>query len=45
MAQFFPKSANNIARISMIAGVILAGTAFFIFTQVARSSWLTGRYV
>lgn len=45
MAQFFHKSANNIARISMIAGVVLAGVGGFVFTQVARSSYLTGRYV
>jgi hypothetical protein len=45
MAQFFHKSANNIARISMIAGVILAGTGFYVFTQVSRSSYMTGRYV
>lgn len=45
MAQFFHRSANNIARISMILGVILAGTAFYVYTQVARSSYLTGRYV
>jgi Class III cytochrome C family. len=45
MAQFFHKSANNIARISMIAGVVLAGVGGFVFTQVSRSSYLTGQYV
>src|SRR5215204_3892672 len=45
MAQFFHKSANNIARISMILAVVLAGTAFYVYTQVARSSYLTGRYL
>jgi hypothetical protein len=45
MAQFFHKSANNIARISMIAAVILAGVAGYVYTQVARSSYLTGRYI
>src|SRR5829696_6551747 len=45
MAQFFPRSANNIARISMILAVVLAGVAFLVYTQVARSSYLTGRYV
>ncbi len=45
MAQFFHKSANNIARISMILGVVLAGTAFYVYTVVARSSYLTGRYL
>ncbi|MCC7307274.1 MAG: cytochrome c3 family protein [Acidobacteria bacterium] len=45
MPQFFNKSANNIARISMLAVAVLAGTAFFVYTQVARSSYLTGRYL
>jgi hypothetical protein len=45
MAQFFNKSANNIARISMVAAVVLAGTAFYAYTQIARSSYLTGRYL
>src|SRR6186713_2153313 len=44
MAQFFHKSTNNIARISMILVAVLAGTAFYVYTQVARSSYLTGRY-
>src|SRR5688572_17548788 len=45
MAQFFSKSANNIARISMLAAAVLGGLAFFVYTQVARSSYLTGRYL
>jgi hypothetical protein len=45
MAQFFHKSANNIARISMVAVVILAGVAGYVYTQVARSTYLTGRYL
>ena len=45
MAQFFHRSANNIARISMIFAVIFAGLAFYVYTQVARSTYLTGRYV
>lgn len=45
MAQIFNKSANNIARISMIAGVVLAALGGFAFTQISRSSYLTGRYV
>ena len=45
MAQFFHRSANNIARISMIAVVLLGGTVFYVYTQVARSSYLTGRYL
>ncbi|MEQ1645793.1 MAG: cytochrome c3 family protein [Pyrinomonadaceae bacterium] len=45
MAQFFNKSANNIARISMIAVAVLAATGGLAFTQLSRSSYLTGRYV
>jgi hypothetical protein len=45
MAQFFNKSANNIARISMVSAVVLAGVAFLAYTQIARSSYLTGRYL
>lgn len=45
MAQIFNKSANNIARISIVVGVVLAGLGGFAFTQIARSSYLTGRYV
>jgi len=45
MAQFFNRSANNIARISMVMVVVLAGAAFYVYTQVARSSYLTGRYL
>ena len=44
MAQFFNKSANNIARISMVAAAVLAGVGGFAFTQFSRSSYLTGRY-
>jgi hypothetical protein len=45
MAQFFKRSANNIARISMVAVVLLGGLAFLAYTQIARSSYLTGRYL
>jgi len=45
MAQFFKRSANNIARISMIDVVVLGGAAFLAYTQIARSSYLTGRYL
>jgi hypothetical protein len=45
MPQFFNKSANNIARISMVMVVVMGGVAFLAYTQIARSSWLTGRYV
>lgn len=45
MAQFFNKSANNIARISMVMVAVLAGVGGFAFTQISRSSYLTGRYL
>ena len=45
MAQFFNRSANNIARISMVMVVVLAGVLFYVYTQVARSSYLTGQYL
>lgn len=45
MAQFFHKSANNLARISMVLAVVLGGVVFLVYTQVARSSYLTGRYL
>jgi hypothetical protein len=45
MAQFFHKSANNIARISMVVVAVLAVVAFFVYMQIARSSYLTGRYL
>ena len=45
MAQFFKKSANNIARISLVAVVVLAGLVFLAYTQIARSSYLTNRYL
>ena len=45
MAQFFQKSANDIARVTMVLGVVLAGVAFFAYTQLSRSSYITGQYV
>ena len=45
MAQFFNKSANNIAKISMMLVPVLAIVGGFAFTQLARSSYLTGQYV
>ena len=45
MAQFFKRSANNIARISMAVVVILGGLAFLAYTQIARSSYLTNQYL
>lgn len=45
MAQVFNRSANNIAKISMIAAAVLGGLAFYFYTQIARSSYLTGVFV
>ena len=45
MAQFFRKSANNIARISMVGLVLIGGLVFAAYTQLARSSYLTGQFV
>jgi hypothetical protein len=45
MAQFFKRSANNIARISMVSVVLVGGLAFFAYTQIARSSYLTNTYL
>jgi len=45
MAQFFKRSANNIARISMVTVVLLGGLAFFAYTQIARSSYLTNQFL
>ena len=45
MAQIFHRSANNVAKISIVVVVVLAGVAGFAYTQIARSSYLTGRYM
>jgi hypothetical protein len=45
MAQFFNKSANNIARISMVMAVVLAIAAFYLYTQLSRSAYITGQYL
>jgi hypothetical protein len=45
MAQVFHRSANNIAKASIVAAVLLGGVAFFVVTQIARSSYVTGRYL
>ena len=44
MAQIFHRGANNVAKISIVVAILLAGGAFFGYTQIARSSYLTGRY-
>jgi len=45
MAQVFHRAANNVAKISIVVAVVLAGVAGFVYTQITRSSYLTGRYV
>ena len=45
MAQIFHRGANNVAKISIVVAILLGGVAFFVYTQIARSSYLTGRYL
>ena len=45
MAQIFRRSANNIARISMVMVAVLGGAAVFAFTQISRSSYVTNQYL
>ncbi len=45
MAQIFHRGANNIAKISIVVAILLAGLAFYVYTQIARSSYFTGRYL
>lgn len=43
MAQLFHRGANNIAKASLVVAIVLAGAAFYAYTQIARSSYLTNR--
>lgn len=45
MAQLFHRSANNIAKASIVVAIVLAGVVGYAYTQIARSSYLTGRYL
>ncbi len=45
MAQLFHRGANNIAKASMVVAIVLGGVVFYAYTQIARSSYLTGRYL
>jgi hypothetical protein len=45
MAQIFNRSANNIAKASIAVAIVLAGVAGYAYTQIARSSYLTNRYL
>lgn len=44
MAQLFHRGANNVAKASMVVAIVLGGVVFYAYTQIARSSYLTGRY-
>lgn len=43
MAQLFHRGANNVAKASMVVAVLLAGVAFYAYTQIARSTYLTNQ--
>ena len=45
MAQLFHRSANNIAKASLVVAILLGGVAFYVYTQIARSSYITGRHM
>ncbi len=45
MAQIFHRGANNIAKASIAVAVVLAGVVGYAYTQIARSSYLTNRYL
>lgn len=45
MAQVFHRGANNIAKASIAVAVVLAAVAGYAYTQIARSSYLTNRYL
>ncbi len=45
MAQLFHRSANYIAKASIAVAVVVAAVAGLVYTQIARSSYLTGRYL
>lgn len=45
MAQLFHRSANTIAKASIVTAVLLAGVAGIVTMYIARSSYVTGIYV
>ena len=45
MAQTFHRSFNTLAKASIVAAVLLGGIGFYVVTQIARSSYVTGIYV
>jgi len=45
MAQLFHRGANNVAKASLVIAIALGGVAFFVYTQIARSSYLTNQFL
>ncbi|MGI8786168.1 MAG: cytochrome c3 family protein [Pyrinomonadaceae bacterium] len=45
MAQVFHRAANNVVKISIVAAIVIAGVVSYAYTQIARSSYLTNRYL
>jgi hypothetical protein len=45
MAQLFHRSANYVAKTSIVVTVLAAGIGFWVVMELARSSYLTGRYL
>lgn len=45
MAQLFHRSANYVAKTSIVVAVLAAGIGFWVVMQFARSSYVTGRYL
>jgi hypothetical protein len=45
MAQIFHRGANTVAKASIVAAVLLGGLAFYVVTQIARSTYITGIYL
>ncbi len=45
MAQIFHRGANNVAKASIAVAIVLAGVVGYAYTQIARSSYLTHRYL
>ena len=45
MGQLFHRGANNVAKITIMVAIVLAGVAFYVYTQIARSGYLTGVFV
>jgi hypothetical protein len=44
MAQLFHRAANSIAKASIVILALTGGLAFYVYTQVSRSSYLTNQF-